>query len=433
MALIDKLTFIADKIRNLMGLSEEMDLVAMSENLEEAVNECDAQAGLIEQIKTALEGKAAGGSSIITEDWQRPSNWPDLSSLGKPAPGTTYLTFDCRYAKRGINPYFKIAAFNINGVNTRTFKRGYVENGEFVVTEDIGWTTHVEITLPADEGDFVVYELTGLRGVGLQSGNMNQICAVPLVEVYGTAYPGTDPFYGANSYSATISAMTKSLVSYDNEFYGRIFDVSYHPGYSQLEYLNSDEWALNSSVTGLNRSFRSFQFLKTLKLPFNTSAINNMSQMFSNDYALEELDISTFDTTNVTNMQEMFAYCYNLRALDLSHFATNAVTNFSNMFRGCHSLYDLDFSGLDTTSVSSTSTLTMFDTCPNLVHLKVGKITVNFKINGCNNLSHDSLMNVINALEPTETTLTLTIGSTNIAKLTEEELAIATEKGWTIV
>lgn len=89
MALIDKLTSIADKIRNLMGLSEEMGLVAMSENLEEAVNECDAQAELIEQIKTALEGKAAGGGgatllytaevtepvSVITidipDDWKR--------------------------------------------------------------------------------------------------------------------------------------------------------------------------------------------------------------------------------------------------------------------------------------------------------------------------------------------------------------------------
>lgn len=384
-------------------------------------------------LTTAVNTLISGfGRTEITEAWQRPSNWPDLSSLGKPAPGTTYLTFDCRYAKKGINPYFKIAAFSISGVNA-TFKRGYVENGNFIVTEDIGWTTHVEITLPIDEGDFVVYELTGLRGVGLQSGTIEQLCAVPLIEVYGTAYPGTNPFYGGNSYSATISAMTKSLISYDNEFDGVIFGTTYHPGMCLLEHLNIDEWTLKSSATSFYRTFKTFGCLKKLTLPFNTSAINNMAQMFLNDYALEELDISTFDTTNVTNMQEMFGYCYSLRTLDLSHFTTNAVTNFTNMFRGCHSLYDLDFSGLDTSSVSSTSTLTMFDTCPNLINLKVGKITVNFKFNKCNNLSHDSLMNVINALEPTDTTLTLTIGSTNIAKLSEEELAIATEKGWTVV
>ena len=103
------------------------------------------------------------------------------------------------------------------------------------------------------------------------------------------------------------------------------------------------------------------------------------------------------------------------------------------MFYGCYNLYDLDFSGLDTSAVAANTNLTMFQDCDNLTNLKVGKITVSFRFNNCAKLSHDSLMNVINALEPTDTTLTLTIGSTNIAKLTAEELAIATEKGWTVV
>ena len=63
MALIDKLTSIAGKIRTLLGLSDNMSLVAMSDNLGEAINECDTQAELIQQIKTALSGKAAGGGS----------------------------------------------------------------------------------------------------------------------------------------------------------------------------------------------------------------------------------------------------------------------------------------------------------------------------------------------------------------------------------
>ena len=48
------------------------------------------------------------------------------------------------------------------------------------------------------------------------------------------------------------------------------------------------------------------------------------------------------------------------------------------------------------------------------------------------NLSKQSLLNVINCLCTTTNTLTLTLGSTNMAKLTEAEIAIATAKGWTV-
>ena len=54
----------------------------------------------------------------------------------------------------------------------------------------------------------------------------------------------------------------------------------------------------------------------------------------------------------------------------------------------------------------------------------------------CTLLTHDSLMNVINKLYDIATsgcnTQSLTLGSTNLAKLTAEEIAIATNKGWTV-
>ena len=48
-------------------------------------------------------------------------------------------------------------------------------------------------------------------------------------------------------------------------------------------------------------------------------------------------------------------------------------------------------------------------------------------------LTHDSLLNVINeAADVTANPKTLTLGTNNLVKLTDEEKAIATSKGWTL-
>ena len=57
---------------------------------------------------------------------------------------------------------------------------------------------------------------------------------------------------------------------------------------------------------------------------------------------------------------------------------------------------------------------------------------VSLNLSYCENLTYDSLMVVINGLQTITETQTLTLGSTNLAKLTEEEKQIATDKGWTL-
>lgn len=60
-----------------------------------------------------------------------------------------------------------------------------------------------------------------------------------------------------------------------------------------------------------------------------------------------------------------------------------------------------------------------------------------FNVQWSNKLTHDSLLSILNALEDktsdnSETTWTIGLGPINIAKLTETEKEIATQKGWTI-
>lgn len=60
MALIDKLTAIANKIRTLDGTTKEYTLDEMAESVDAANTDIANQSELIEQILIALENKAAG-------------------------------------------------------------------------------------------------------------------------------------------------------------------------------------------------------------------------------------------------------------------------------------------------------------------------------------------------------------------------------------
>ena len=66
MSVNSKMTAIANKIRTLLGITGVMSLDAMESNLGTAVSEVDEQVVLIQQIKTALEGKTAVGNGGTT-------------------------------------------------------------------------------------------------------------------------------------------------------------------------------------------------------------------------------------------------------------------------------------------------------------------------------------------------------------------------------
>lgn len=57
---------------------------------------------------------------------------------------------------------------------------------------------------------------------------------------------------------------------------------------------------------------------------------------------------------------------------------------------------------------------------------------VSLDLSSCTKLTHDSLMVIINGLQTVTGSKVLTLGATNLAKLTYEEKAIATSKGWTL-
>ena len=85
----------------------------------------------------------------------------------------------------------------------------------------------------------------------------------------------------------------------------------------------------------------------------------------------------------------------------------------------------------------ATNLTNMFFACGRLEELNCeGAIDLNgLDVSPCPRLTHASLMSIINCLKDysaSNTTYTVTLGADNLAKLTDAEKQIATQKGWTL-
>lgn len=152
----------------------------------------------------------------------------------------------------------------------------------------------------------------------------------------------------------------------------------------------------------------------------DTSNVTDMSGMFINCSLLQTLDLSSWVTSNVTNMANMFYYCRSLQTLDVSNWDTSNVTNINSMFYYCKKLTTL-IGGRTIDEVISN----------NISTLNGLKININFSSTILDRASLRALINGIADLTGS-TSQKLTLGSTLKSKLTEEDIAIATAKNWTI-
>lgn len=179
------------------------------------------------------------------------------------------------------------------------------------------------------------------------------------------------------------------------------------------------------------------------KIPDNTTvSTNNLSNAFYNMKNLTEIPL--LDTSNVLDMRGMFANCSSL--ISIPQLDTSNVTTIQTCFSGCSSLTTLPL--LNFSKVINIQNIII--SCPAVTtlggFLNLGQAylttasasyaSYRLTLSGANNLTHDSLMNVINNLYDIASagvqTQQLVLGSTNLAKLTDEEILIATNKGWTV-
>lgn len=154
--------------------------------------------------------------------------------------------------------------------------------------------------------------------------------------------------------------------------------------------------------------------------------------------------IPLLDTSNVTAMGNMFNACSNLKSIPKLNM--NKVVNMYSMFEKCDNLQEIPQLNVPNIVILIRAfhfvyNLQNFGGLLNLGQAYSTSQSANYSnytlnLSYSTKLTHDSLMNVINGLYDIKTKgcnpQSLNLGATNLAKLTSEEIAIATEKGWNV-
>ena len=196
-----------------------------------------------------------------------------------------------------------------------------------------------------------------------------------------------------------------------------------------------------SEYTNMNNMFNVYVSLITIP-QLDTSKVTAMNSMFSDCHRLQT--IPQLDTSKVTDMGFMFSSCNRLQTIP--QLDTSKVTTMDFMFSSCEMLSSIP--QLDASNVTNiiymflgNNSLTNFGGLLNLGKSYLTTNSTNYtkytlNLNASNKLTHESLMNVINGLydiasagiKPQQ----LILGTENLAKLTEEEIVIVQNKGWTL-
>ena len=207
-------------------------------------------------------------------------------------------------------------------------------------------------------------------------------------------------------------------------------------GMKNLKSLELSEWDV-SKVTNFYALFSDLPNLKIIDLSkWNTSSATDMSWMFANA-GVTTLDVSNFDTSNVTIMFAIFSGCHFLTRLDISNFDTSKLLDIGRAFSYWNNVCEeLNISGLNLTkctSINHTFSGTIFKVIRSdglrLPNIDMSNIGLHYSTA----LTVDSIVGLLNALPQSDKGYSFQIGSDNIAKLSDEQKAIATNKGWTLI
>ena len=422
-------------------------------------------------------------------EWVRPDGWPDLDSIDLTGFDGVYLTYDLSKTEGygWIGLYATTA-----GRTSWTVERGHLEDGQFVAerTEQVANSGYFREPLDDTYGTIQLWRvsasghITELKFVPLTATNasnmhnnlqpcVERVGRLPYVGNFssnfgtvqtsrccGTLWMQHDKLLdvfsvttlqGAWQYCYSLQSLdlsgwdTGSVTTLQNAWQNcnslqsldiSRWDVSSVTSLSgawqyclSLRSLNLSGWDV-SSVTNMAYAWQYCLSLRSLNLSgWDTGSVTSLSGAWQNCYSLQSLNLSGWDTGSVTNMAYAWQYCNSLQSLDLSGWDTGSVTTLQNAWQYCYSLQSLNLSGWD---VSRLSTNVAYPNGSMLIDYWPSVISINQNYGSAAALSIASLLRIIDSLPTATEARTLTLGQINKLKLTAEQIAVATQKGWRV-
>ena len=195
------------------------------------------------------------------------------------------------------------------------------------------------------------------------------------------------------------------------------YDIVEVPSFLRLE-----------KITDVSNFFAGCYSLRDFKYSGNFSATNSISGLFQQCTNLSG-DIS-INAPNATTANSAFYLCKNINSVT---FTTAPLTIYEQIFLNATKLQSVYNLNLGETSEAQYQPFY----CSNLTNITFADgsiINSSTSFSACTKLTVDSILNILNILKDLtgSTSATLTLGAGNLAKLTDEQKAIATNKNWVL-
>lgn len=318
------------------------------------------------------------------------------------------VTFDCpRY-------------WDGNDLSTMTFKINYVKtdgsNGTYICGKP---------TIDSDNENLIHFDWLISNDVTTSSGSVKFIVCVQKLEAGEPVQVWHSQINNQTSVLPGLACDTGSISDYET---GRLtewaeFWSSFQDNGNRTDY----EWGFNGPGW-TDTTFKPKYDIKPEMIDwgFQYSKITDLKGI------LESCGV-VLDTSKATTMDQMFesSLVTHIPVIDM----TSVSSAPSMIFSDCPNLVEIEKIVLSPTKSGYSD---WFGTSANLEEIRFENTILNptFNVTSLTNLSHDTLVDIIAHIKDRSTETTkwqLKLGSTNSAKLTPEEIAVATAKGWNVI
>lgn len=359
--------------------------------------------------------------------WTKPDDWPDLDALELPtdhSENVIYLLYDRKCGVDDVHLRFSGRA-NIS--------KGTVDGNEFIGNEVATSVTSYADTL-SDE--YTVYRLTGnFTNFFFDTHAATSSYTVTLQSVVWVR--GAAPFItglgGTGTNGAALGIHTQAFELYDMlALVGMTLPDAYAYIYKLYKFcigvLSDGDFDGNmNSLTRTGNGAMWFHMQDSVLIIKNATFSSLMQGVFK---FVKNIRFENVTITNLVNAR--WSGASYVESVEFAEGCDVSCTNMSNQFSSCYRLRKCDLRGIDFST--STSSSNAFNDCWSLAELRLNDTwKQDLGLNDCPNMTVDGLLQVFSDLPTIEDTHTITLpyGLKNYL-LTPEEIAVVTEKGWTV-